>query len=124
MLATTTLAKWEGVILLGGFVFVVVWKIATGEISLDYLLYGEAKTNRGKGWATFFSPGRAQMLLLSVTVAGYYLLQVIQRPTHFPDVPRELMVALGGSHAVYLGGKAQSLYLGRVRDLVSLWNRR
>jgi len=121
---TVTLAKWGGIILLGGFISVVLWKATIGEISLDYLLYGDAKTYRGAGTTTFFSPGRAQMLLLTVMVAGYYLLRVIQDPTHLPDVPDELIVALGASHAVYLGGKAQSLYLGRVRDLVSLLNRR
>jgi len=121
---TATLAKWEGMILLGGFISVVVGKLATGEISLEYLLYGDARMRQGAERTTFFSPGRAQMLMLTVTVAGYYLLQVIQDPTHFPAVPSELVAALGTSHAIYLGGKAQSLYLGRLRDLVSLLNRR
>jgi hypothetical protein len=124
MLTVTLLAKWEGIILIGGFVCVVVWKLATGEISLDYLLYGDARAYRGASQQTFFSSGRAQMLLSTVMVAGYYLSQVIQDPTHFPDVPNALVVALGGSHAIYLAGKAQSLYLGRIRDLVSLLNRR
>ena len=123
-MTAVTLAKWEGIILIGGFVCVVVWKLATREISLDYLLYGDAKANRGADEQTFFSSGRAQMLLATVTIAGYYLLQVIQDPTHFPAVPNELIAALGTSHAIYLGGKAQSLYLGRLRDLVSLMNGR
>jgi hypothetical protein len=124
IMTTVTLAEWEGIVLLGGFICVVVWKVATGEISLDYLLYGDARMHQGAGRATFFSSGRAQMLISTVTVAGYYLLQVIQDPTHFPAVPTELVAALGTSHAIYLGGKAQSLYLGRLRDLVSLLNRR
>jgi hypothetical protein len=124
IVTTATLAKWEGIILLCGFIFVVLWKLGTGEISLDYLLYGDAKICQGVGRATFFSPGRTQMLMSSVAVAGYYLVQVIQDPTHFPAMPTELVVALGASHAIYLGGKAQSLYLGRLRDLVSLLNRR
>lgn len=123
-MTTATLAKWEGIVLLGGFVSVVVWKLATRKISLDYLLYGDAKIHQGEGRVTFFSPGRAQMLMASVIVAGYYLLQVIQDPTHFPSVPNELVAALGTSHAIYLGGKAQSLYLGRLRDLALLLNRR
>jgi hypothetical protein len=123
-MTAVTLAKWEGIILIGGFVCVVVWKLATGEISLDYLLYGDDKANRGADEQTFFSSGRAPMLLATVTIAGYYLLQVIQDPTHFPAVPNELIAALGTSHAIYLGGKAQSLYLGRLRDLVSLMNGR
>ena len=62
-MTAVTLAKWEGIILIGGFVCVVVWKLATREISLDYLLYGDAKANRGADEQTFFSSGRAQMLL-------------------------------------------------------------
>lgn len=119
------LAIWEGVILLFGFIGVVLWKLITGGISLDYLLYGDARrVRRGTGPSVFFSPGRAQMLMMSVSFAGYYLLQVIQDPTHFPDVPDGLLAVLAGSHAVYLGGKAQSLYLGRARDLIALLNRR
>lgn len=125
MLSATTLAIWEGVILLAGFVGLVLWKLTTGSISLNYLLYGEARRVRqGAGHSAFFSPGRAQMLISTVAFAGYYLLQVIQDPTHFPDVPDGLLVVLAASHAVYLGGKAQSLYLGRARDLIASLNRR
>jgi hypothetical protein len=31
---------------------------------------------------------------------------------------------LGGSHILYLGGKAQALYLGRLRNLAALPDRR
>jgi len=124
MPSAAELAIWEGVILLFGFIGVVLWKLVTGDISLEYLLYGDARVRRGAPPSTFFSPGRAQMLMMTVIFAGYYLLQVIQDPTHFPDVPDGVLAVLAGSHAVYLGGKAQSLYLGRARDLIALLNRR
>ena len=114
------LATWEGIILLAGLCVVVFWKLFTGSISLDYLLYGDARGLRGDGYSSFFSPGRAQMLMFTVVSAIYFLLQVIQDPTRFPDMPNALIVLLGGSHALYLGGKAQALYLGRFRDLTAL----
>jgi len=112
MPSVVQLAEWEGIILVAGLCGVVLWKLFTGEISLDYLLYGDAR-NR----TTFFSPGRAQMLMFTVVSAAYFLLQVIHNPAKFPEVPSALLGVLAGSHAVYLGGKAQSLYLGRFRDL-------
>ena len=44
-------------------------------------------------------------------------MQVIHNPTKFPDVPNEMIGVLAGSHALYLGGKAQAMLLGRLRDL-------
>ena len=119
MPSVVKLAEWEGIILVAGLCGVVVWKLFTGEISLDYLLYGDAR-NSGDGrnrTTPFFSPGRAQLLMFTVVFAAYFLLQVIHNPAEFPKVPNTLLGVLAGSQAVYLGGKAQSLYLGRFRDL-------
>ncbi len=97
----------------------------TGGISLNYLLYGDARAAvRGGHRKTYFSAGRAQMLMITVISAGYFLLQVIQDPTHFPDIPTPLLVILGGSSSIYLGGKAQAVYLGRFRDFARLLDRR
>src|SRR5271157_5920324 len=113
------LTAWAGFILVLGFCGIVFWKLATGEISLDSLLYGDARRDQQGRTRTYFSPGRLQMLMVTVISAGYFLLQVIQDPTKLPDVPNSLLVGLGGSHAVYLGGKAQAMYLGTLRDLAS-----
>jgi len=107
MPSPATLAYWEGLILIGGFFGIIFWKMFTGGISLKFLLHGHRKV--ASGYATFVSPGRTQILMFTIFVAGYYLLQVIHDPTTFPQVPTALIVALGGSHGVYLGGKAQSL---------------
>lgn len=117
-------AAWEGIILVSGLCGIVLWKLMTGGISLNCLLYGDARVVKGRGHKTYFSAGRAQMLMTTVVSAGYLLLQVVQHPTHFPDVPTPFLIALGGSSAMYLGGKAQALYLGRFRDLAGLLNRR
>jgi hypothetical protein len=120
----TQLAAWEGIILVSGLCGIVLWKLMTGGISLNCLLYGDARAVKGSGRRTYFSAGRAQMLMTTVVSAGYFLLQVIQDPTHFPDIPTPVLIALGGSSAIYLGGKAQALYLGRFRDLAALLDRR
>ena len=116
------LAVWGGMLLLIGFFGIIFWKVFTGSIGLDYLLSGDVKNPSGRDsqpqYSTQFSPGRAQALMFTVLATVYYLLQVIQDPTKFPQIPDTLLYALGGSHAVYLGGKAQGLLLGRIRDLI------
>jgi hypothetical protein len=106
------LIYWEGVILLGGLFGLIVWRLFTGEISLDGLLYGSRRDR-----SAFFSPGRTQLLMVTILTASYYLLQVIHDPTTFPEIPAAWVVALGGSQAIYLGGKAQSRLPG-IRDLI------
>jgi hypothetical protein len=107
MIDATRLVYWGGVIVLGGFAGLILWKLFTGAISLDYLLYGDRADQ-----TTFFSPGRTQLLMVTILTAGYYLVQVLHDPTTFPKIPTAWIVALGGSHAIYLGGKAQSLLTG------------
>jgi hypothetical protein len=101
-----TAARWEIVILLGGLMVVVVYKIFTGGVSLSGLLTVKGGVDRET-----FSPARSQMLMSTVLAAMYYLLQVIDNPssTSIPDIPTPLVALLGASHAVYLGGKVQSL---------------
>jgi hypothetical protein len=64
------------------------------------------------------------MLVITLISAIYIVFQVIQAPSKFPDVPNGLIAVLGGRHAIYLTGKAQALYLGRLRDLAALLNGR
>ena len=116
MPSPSTLAQWEGFLLLGGFVAIVFWKLATQSISLNQLLEGDI---RGKdGYETYTSAGRAQSLLITLFAALYYLLQIIHNPKEFPSLPAGLVAALAGSQAVYLGGKAQAMWFGRLRDIL------
>jgi len=98
------IAHWEGLILLAGIFGIVFWRILTGGISLGGLLL----THDDK-----FSPGRAQLLVFTMMFAVRYVLQVVKNPTAFPDMPAEWIAILGGSHAVYLGGKARSMLFGK-----------
>jgi hypothetical protein len=116
------LASWGGIVLFVGYFGFVFWKLFTGDISLDYLLCGDVRVRDANDpaarYSTHFSPGRAQALMFTVVASVYYLLQVIQDPTKFPQIPNAMLYTLGGSHALYLGGKAQGLLLGRLRDLI------
>ena len=99
-----TAARWEMIILLGGLMVVVVLKVFAGGIAMSGLL-----TVKGGQDDASFSPGRVQMLMATLLTAMYYLLLVMNNPSidRLPDVPTGLVAVLGGSHAIYLGGKVQ-----------------
>ena len=105
MPSPATLARWEGLILIWGLFGVVFWKLATGEIALDELFDEHIRGAKGR-YTSQVSAGRVQTFLVTICVAGYYLLQVIQNPHQLPDIPTAMVGALAGSHALYLGDKA------------------
>ena len=118
MPSPSTLARWEGLILLGGFFVVVLWKLMTGEIALDQLFEGDQQDPDSEtGYSSYTSAGRVQTFWVTLYVAYYYLMQVIHNPTEFPTLPNGLIAALAGSHALYLGGKAQAMLLGPLKNL-------
>jgi hypothetical protein len=111
MLEISFLAKpavLAGVLLGGGFFAVVLLKIVTGEISLAYLLFTR---DAAGNWS--YSPGRMQLLIFTVVVAGAYLHSVIVSPVRgsLPDIPANVLAVLGGSHATYLGSKAFTTFV-------------
>jgi len=87
---------------------------------MDGLLQGDVRDKTSpSGFRTEFSPGRSQLLMFTIVTAGYYLLQVIHNPRAFPQIPVSWVAALGGSHALFLAGKAKSMLLGQFRDLIN-----
>jgi hypothetical protein len=119
MPSVSTVAYWEGVILIGGFFGIVSWKLMTGSINLDQLFEGDIRNPKSiDGYSSYTSAGRMQSLLITLFAALSYLLQVISNPRVFPTVPNGLLEILAGSQALYLGGKAQAMLLGRVRDFL------
>lgn len=108
------LAEFCGWSLLLGFFGVVLWKILSGEISLEGLL--DSFDHLGK---RSYSPGRAQLLIVTAAVAAKYVMAVIQNPHResLPGLPVELVAALGGSQAIYLGGKAWTTFLPLLKKL-------
>lgn len=105
-------ARWEVIILLGGLMIVVASKVFAGSINLAGLLTVSKRPGQSLDEPAGFSPARAQMLMATLLAAMYYLLQVINNPStdSLPDAPSTLVGVLGGSHAIYLGGKVQSAW--------------
>lgn len=107
MLTVAALGYLTGAILVGGFAGIVFWRIFTRRISLGGLLQGDSRN--ASGTSTSFSPGRAQMLTITLLLAGYFLAQLIGNPSAFPHIPDAALGVLGASQATYLGGKAYAL---------------
>src|SRR6266403_4092309 len=118
MPSIVTFARFGSVVLIGGFFAVVFWKLLTGGITLGGLLEGDIRdTNSALEYSSYVSAGRVQSLLITLFSSLFYLLQVIHHPDAFPSVPTGILGALAGSHALYLLGKAQALYVGRLKDI-------
>ena len=119
MPSPSTLAKWEGLLIICGFFGIVFWKLANGSIALQQLLEGDSRTSQNPDdGSTYVSAGRTQSLLITLFVALYYLVQVIHNPAEFPELPGVLVAALAGSQALYLGGKARAMLLDPWRDFL------
>jgi hypothetical protein len=101
----TKLATIEAGILVGGCFAVVAYKLVSGKISLAGLLHSKEPRERAA-----FSPTRLQLLISTAAVAVIYLGEVIANPRQdsLPHLPLGIVAALGGSQAVYLGGKMLS----------------
>ena len=94
--------RFELWLLLGGLALVVAYKLLTGQINMAGLLDDKVTGEP--------SPGRVQLLVFTVTSAGYYFLLAVEQAASgsLPPVPPEMLFLVGGSQLVYLGGKARS----------------
>ena len=81
---------------------VVTYKILASEIKAEGLLSDKRSHE--------FSPGRLQLLLVTIGSAAYYLYQTLGASAtgEFPPVPVVLLWVLVASNAGYLGGKVYS----------------
>ena len=97
------LIKLEVWLFLGVLVALIAYRIVTRQINTDGLLYGTQK-----GGGKYFSPERVQLMLFTLGTAMFYLNDVIQHRASgvVPDVPKQTLILLGGSHAIFLTGKA------------------
>ena len=99
-----TLFVWNGWLLFGALFAVVGYQLLTGRIRTKNLLLG-----RNRHGDLHFSPGRVQLLVFTMGAALQYLSQVLYDPTKLPEIPPSWLALVGGSHAVYLGGKAYAM---------------
>ncbi len=51
------------------------------------------------------SPGRIQGFVTTLMGMGAYFVHVLEKPSHFPEIPPTLLGLFGISHTVYLGEK-------------------
>ena len=113
--------RFEVMFLLFGLAAVVLAQLLGGEINTKGLLYGsDSRGNRS------LSPGRVQLLLLTIAAAGQYLTQVLGNlgnlnQNALPQVNNDLVAGLLGSNAVYLTGKFYNIFL---RDVLAVRNGR
>jgi hypothetical protein len=115
MPSVVTLGYWGGLLLLGGFCALLLFKIVTGEIAFDGLFEGDIRESDG-GYSSSTSAGRVQCFVVTIYAAFYYIVQVVQDPTRFPSLPTELVGAVAASQALYLGDKARAMLLGRMQN--------
>ncbi len=117
------LITWEVQLFLLTLFGIVATQLLTGQISTKNLLYGRKNDTgdpivgadgltrgRKKEDTLYFSPERVQLLLFTLGAASYYLTQVLTNPHPgtFPPLPDSWPAVVGGSNAIYLGGKAYS----------------
>jgi hypothetical protein len=92
-------ARWELILVVVSFAAVTLWKLFKSA-NFTGLLRASDKT---------LSPGRIQLLVLTLLTAVQYLLATLQDPSRMPSLPTGLVAALGGSQAIYLGAKAWNM---------------
>lgn len=81
--------------------FIIMYQLVTGKINTD----GMARDKKDGG----MSPGRLQLLFFTFIGVFFFVVQAMKNPGVVPEIPPALLVLLGGSNVVYLGGKANSM---------------
>jgi hypothetical protein len=99
--------RWEFLSFLLGLAGIVVVQLLTGGIKTRHLLCGKV-TGRKKNDGKYISPERVQLLVFTLGAALYYLTEAVNtsRSGKFPEISQSWLVVMGGSNAIYLGGKA------------------
>jgi uncharacterized BrkB/YihY/UPF0761 family membrane protein len=96
--------QWEIGLLLAALALIIFCQILGARINTRGLL--QEKDDKGQ-----LSWGRVQLLVFTIIFALLYLFQVSHHPTKLPEFPLAWLLALGGSHLVYLGEKTYKLLI-------------
>jgi len=109
-----TLAKWEIALFLAALAAAVAVQLLNGQINTKRMLYGRVAGPPEAPRRYYFSPERVQLLAITLGAAVHYLGLVLTNPTPgtFPAVPEAVAAVVGGSNALYLGGKAWARWMG------------
>jgi hypothetical protein len=89
--------RYEAFFLLTALAAVIAYRMLTRQINTRGLL-------QDKVGGRAVSPGRLQLLVVTLVIAVYCLVGVYQTQ-QLPDIPQELLLGLSASHLFYLGGK-------------------
>ena len=105
----STVLRYELLFLLTALIVVITYRLLTRKINIEGLLL-----DKTSGRA--FSAGRLQMLVVTLGIAVYYLMTVMETNNagKLPDLPNEMLIALGGSHAIYLSGKTYGMLASKL----------
>jgi hypothetical protein len=108
----TRIICFEVILFLGGLAAIIAYRLLTGGINTHYLLYGKRKNG-----TRYLSPERVQLLLFTLGTAMFYVVDVLEKRQtgELPDVPAKTLALLGGSHAIYLGGKAYTMLSTKIK---------
>ena len=114
MLLLAEVIRWEIQVFLLALAGLIAIKLLGGEINTSGLFYGRI-TGRKRGQDQYFSPERVQLLLFTLGAGLYYLTLVLNNPNPgtFPDIPQTWPAMVGGSNAIFLGGKAYARWLAK-----------
>lgn len=102
----STILRYELFFVLAALAGIIAYRLLTRQINTKGLL-------RDKVGGRVVSPGRLQMLIVTFIIAIYYVVEMFETRT-LPEIPGEFLLALGGSHLLYLGGKVYGLLAGKL----------
>jgi hypothetical protein len=108
-----TFMRYEMFFVFAALASIVGYRMLIGHINTKGLLQDKV-TNE-------FSPGRLQLLIATALVAIYFVVQVLEKEK-IPQLPREFLLALGGSHVLYLGGKTYSVLVDKLAKIAGRIN--
>ena len=93
------------IVYIGGLIAIITFKLLAGRINTRGLLVDKATQK--------FSPGRLQLLLVTLGGASFYVLKIVDatNTVEMPQVPEIFLLIVGGSNIGYLGGKIYSNFL-------------
>lgn len=109
MSTLSTAMRYEMFFVLAGLILIIGFRMVTGRVNTTGLIRDKTTYK--------ISPGRLQMLMSTLLVATYFVTMVIQK-NELPTMPQEYLLALGGSHLFYLGGKSYGV-LARKLELAA-----
>jgi hypothetical protein len=107
----STVLRYEMFFVLTALAVIIAYRLLTRQINTKGLL-------RDKVGGRAISPGRLQLFIVTLLIAIYYVEQVFQMQK-LPNLPHEYLLALGGSHLFYLGGKFYGLLASKLEIAVT-----